>query len=117
MTSSAPTVVISNSRPKVNPEDVTNTTCIRKGIWNISYIRGLRQGYKYTTILIKILLMKQQPSSYITNDYLPGCENLAIRNAEWEDEYCSNECVVAHCKDVFADWVAGNLSSETIKSA
>ena len=36
MTSSAPTVVISNTRPKVNPEDVTNTTCIRKGKWNIS---------------------------------------------------------------------------------
>ena len=46
-----------------------------------------------------------------------GCENLAIRNPEWEDEYCSNECVVAHCKDVFAEWVAGNQSSETAKSA
>ena len=31
MTSSAPSVVISNTKPKVNPEDVTNTTCIRKG--------------------------------------------------------------------------------------
>ena len=31
MTASAPSVVISNGKPKVNPEDVTNTTCIRKG--------------------------------------------------------------------------------------
>ena len=32
MTASAPSVVISNGgRLKVNPEDVTNTTCIRKG--------------------------------------------------------------------------------------
>ena len=46
-----------------------------------------------------------------------GCDSLAIRNPEWEDEYCSNECVVAHCSDVFADWVAGNQSSETAKSA
>ena len=66
---------------------------------------------------IEILLIKQEQSSYMINNYLLGCENLAIRNAEWEDEYCSNECVVAHCKDVFADWVAGNQSSETIKSA
>ena len=31
MTASTPSVVISNGKPKVNPEDVTNTTCIRKG--------------------------------------------------------------------------------------
>ena len=31
MTASAPSVVISNGKPKVNPEDVTNTICIRKG--------------------------------------------------------------------------------------
>lgn len=27
-----------------------------------------------------------------------GCPNAAISNAEWEDEYCSNECVVSHCR-------------------
>lgn len=27
-----------------------------------------------------------------------GCPNPAIANAEWEDEYCSNECVVSHCR-------------------
>ncbi|KAG8323804.1 TOX high mobility group box member 3, partial [Homalodisca vitripennis] len=26
-----------------------------------------------------------------------GCQNPAITNPEWEDEYCSNECVVTHC--------------------
>ena len=31
MTASAPSVVISNGKPKVNREDVTNTMCIRKG--------------------------------------------------------------------------------------
>ncbi len=34
-----------------------------------------------------------------------GCPRRAVRNAEWEDEYCSNECVVSHCKDVFAAWI------------
>ncbi|XP_068898698.1 TOX high mobility group box family member 4 isoform X1 [Tenebrio molitor] len=37
-----------------------------------------------------------------------GCPNPAITNPEWEDEYCSNECVVSHCRDVFTNWVAGN---------
>ncbi len=34
-----------------------------------------------------------------------GCSRKAVRNVEWEDEYCSNECVIAHCKDVFGSWI------------
>ena len=34
-----------------------------------------------------------------------GCTNPSVRNVEWEDEYCSNQCVVAHCDQVFKDWV------------
>lgn len=37
-----------------------------------------------------------------------GCPNVAVPNNEWEDEYCSNECVVSHCRDVFSTWVANN---------
>lgn len=33
-----------------------------------------------------------------------GCTNLAIINTDWEDEYCSNECVVSHCRDVFGSF-------------
>uniref|UniRef100_A0AAG5DX27 Uncharacterized protein n=1 Tax=Anopheles atroparvus TaxID=41427 RepID=A0AAG5DX27_ANOAO len=33
-----------------------------------------------------------------------GCTNLAVMNTDWEDEYCSNECVVAHCRDVFGSF-------------
>ena len=34
-----------------------------------------------------------------------GCPAKAVKSPEWEDEYCSNKCVVAHCRDVFAEWV------------
>lgn len=27
-----------------------------------------------------------------------GCTNPAVSNADWEDEYCSNECVIMHCR-------------------
>ncbi|XP_043469030.1 TOX high mobility group box family member 3-like isoform X2 [Leptopilina heterotoma] len=37
-----------------------------------------------------------------------GCPNPAVANTEWEDEYCSNECVVSHCRDVFTTWVSTN---------
>ena len=66
-TATAPSQVpepISKTDEVVNPEDVTDHECIRK-----------------------------------------GCAHKAVRNIEWEDEYCSNECVVAHCKDVFKEWV------------
>ncbi|XP_016993872.2 TOX high mobility group box family member 4 isoform X2 [Drosophila takahashii] len=33
------------------------------------------------------------------------CNKPAIINPDWEDEYCSNECVVIHCRNVFNDWV------------
>jgi toll-like receptor 13 len=38
-----------------------------------------------------------------------GCKNFAIKSPEWEDEYCSNDCAIRHCKDVFATFVANNL--------
>ncbi|XP_034256843.1 TOX high mobility group box family member 4-like isoform X1 [Thrips palmi] len=41
-----------------------------------------------------------------------GCPNVAVPNSEWEDEYCSNECVVSHCRDVFSSWVASNQNPQ-----
>lgn len=41
-----------------------------------------------------------------------GCPNVAVPNNEWEDEYCSNECVVSHCRDVFSSWVASNQNAQ-----
>ena len=35
-----------------------------------------------------------------------GCGRPSVRNIEWEDEYCSNQCVVLHCEAVFSEWVA-----------
>ncbi|XP_076253656.1 TOX high mobility group box family member 4-B isoform X3 [Rhynchophorus ferrugineus] len=52
--------------------------------------------------------MRSQQNSCIRH----GCPNPAITNPEWEDEYCSNECVVSHCRDVFSNWVAGNKSQQ-----
>lgn len=36
------------------------------------------------------------------------CKKPAIVNPDWEDEYCSNECVILHCRDVFNAWVRSN---------
>lgn len=40
-----------------------------------------------------------------------GCQNPAIAHRDWEDEYCSNSCVVLHCRNVFSNWVQSNNSS------
>lgn len=35
-----------------------------------------------------------------------GCVNRSIENRGWDNEYCSTDCVVNHCRDVFTAWVA-----------
>uniref|UniRef100_A0A2K6JSH5 TOX high mobility group box family member 4 n=1 Tax=Rhinopithecus bieti TaxID=61621 RepID=A0A2K6JSH5_RHIBE len=40
-----------------------------------------------------------------------GCENTSIVSKDWNNEYCSNECVVKHCRDVFLVWVASRNSN------
>ncbi|KAG0411047.1 hypothetical protein HPB47_011831 [Ixodes persulcatus] len=35
-----------------------------------------------------------------------GCLNPAVESIDWDNEYCSSECVVTHCGDVFTAWVA-----------
>lgn len=40
------------------------------------------------------------------------CNKRAIINPDWEDEYCSNECVVIHCRNVFNQWVKSNTEEQ-----
>lgn len=40
-----------------------------------------------------------------------GCGNNAVKNPGWDNDYCSNECVVTHCRDIFSNWVAQRSES------
>ncbi|XP_064466707.1 TOX high mobility group box family member 4-like isoform X2 [Ornithodoros turicata] len=42
-----------------------------------------------------------------------GCPNPAIDSHDWDREYCSSECVVSHCRDVFTAWVAQRQATNT----
>ncbi|XP_064198246.1 TOX high mobility group box family member 4b isoform X1 [Anguilla rostrata] len=33
-----------------------------------------------------------------------GCTNAPVESKDWDREYCSNECVATHCRDVFLAW-------------
>ncbi|XP_037615173.1 TOX high mobility group box family member 4b isoform X1 [Sebastes umbrosus] len=35
-----------------------------------------------------------------------GCTKPAVESKDWDKEYCSNECVATHCRDVFMAWCA-----------
>ena len=50
-------------------------------------------------------------SKYFSQCIRAGCTNPSVRNVEWEDEYCSNQCVVTHCDQVFTAWVAEQQKS------
>lgn len=43
-----------------------------------------------------------------------GCTNAAIVSVDWEDEYCSNECCLSHCKNVFANWIQSNQQNAAL---
>ncbi|KAK6323395.1 hypothetical protein J4Q44_G00057340 [Coregonus suidteri] len=43
-----------------------------------------------------------------------GCTNPAVENKDWDREYCSNECVATHCRDVFMAWCAIRGQNSTV---
>uniref|UniRef100_H3CDG5 TOX high mobility group box family member 4 b n=1 Tax=Tetraodon nigroviridis TaxID=99883 RepID=H3CDG5_TETNG len=42
-----------------------------------------------------------------------GCTNPAVESKDWDMEYCSNECVATHCRDVFMAWCAIRAQNST----
>uniref|UniRef100_UPI00358FE62A TOX high mobility group box family member 3-like isoform X2 n=1 Tax=Myxine glutinosa TaxID=7769 RepID=UPI00358FE62A len=40
-----------------------------------------------------------------------GCSNPPVASVDWDNEFCSSECVVSHCRDVFMAWVASRVQS------
>jgi len=34
------------------------------------------------------------------------CDNIAVNDTRWDNDFCSVDCVVSHCKDVFIAWVS-----------
>ncbi|XP_008332952.1 TOX high mobility group box family member 4-A isoform X2 [Cynoglossus semilaevis] len=45
-----------------------------------------------------------------------GCNNPAVESEDWDKEYCSNECVANHCRDIFMAWCSiRNQSIGTVK--
>ncbi|XP_030629654.1 epidermal Langerhans cell protein LCP1-like [Chanos chanos] len=45
-----------------------------------------------------------------------GCTNPAVESRDWDKEYCSNECVATHCRDIFMAWCSiKSQNSTTVK--
>ncbi|XP_018613559.1 TOX high mobility group box family member 4-A isoform X1 [Scleropages formosus] len=46
-----------------------------------------------------------------------GCTNPPVESKDWDREYCSNECVATHCRDVFMAWcsIRSQNSTTTVK--
>uniref|UniRef100_A0AAV2JR05 HMG box domain-containing protein n=1 Tax=Knipowitschia caucasica TaxID=637954 RepID=A0AAV2JR05_KNICA len=42
-----------------------------------------------------------------------GCNKPAVVSEDWDKEYCSNECVATHCRDVFQAWCSIRTHSVT----
>ncbi|XP_068196900.1 TOX high mobility group box family member 4-A [Antennarius striatus] len=45
-----------------------------------------------------------------------GCNKPAVESQDWDREYCSNECVATHCRDIFKAWCSiRNEAMATVK--
>ncbi|KAJ8336585.1 hypothetical protein SKAU_G00378050 [Synaphobranchus kaupii] len=45
-----------------------------------------------------------------------GCTNTPVESKDWDREYCSNECVATHCRDIFMAWCSiRGQNSTTVK--
>ncbi|RUS86110.1 hypothetical protein EGW08_006130 [Elysia chlorotica] len=42
-----------------------------------------------------------------------GCTNQARENPAWDSQYCSNDCVITHCRDIFTTWVSARSGSNS----
>ncbi|KPP69574.1 hypothetical protein Z043_111660 [Scleropages formosus] len=42
-----------------------------------------------------------------------GCTNPPVESKDWDKEYCSNECVATHCRDVFMAWCSIRSQNST----
>ena len=78
------------------------------------YDRGL-SGPVTTTVRVatpatQVAPLEAEPGT--TKCIRSGCSNPSVRNVEWEDEYCCNQCVVIHCDQVFKDWVAAQQKEQ-----
>ncbi|CAB1434045.1 unnamed protein product [Pleuronectes platessa] len=45
-----------------------------------------------------------------------GCNNPAVESDDWDREYCSNECLATHCREIFNAWFSiRNHNMGTVK--
>lgn len=45
----------------------------------------------------------------------PGCSKATVIDVQWDNEFCSAHCAVAHCLAVFTQWVALNNNASAAK--
>jgi hypothetical protein len=74
-------------------------------------------GEQATTVLLKVPDNAAEASPEPQYCIREGCVRMAIRSPEWEDEYCSPECVVAHCKAIFDEWCRNAKQEAANKAA
>ncbi|XP_053909116.1 TOX high mobility group box family member 4 [Cuculus canorus] len=43
-----------------------------------------------------------------------GCSNAPVASGDWDEEYCSSECLIKHCRDVFLAWIAARNAGNSV---
>uniref|UniRef100_A0A8C6UG97 TOX high mobility group box family member 4 a n=1 Tax=Neogobius melanostomus TaxID=47308 RepID=A0A8C6UG97_9GOBI len=116
--------LVNSGDEQENPEDddITEVVPLEEVLNGFSFIGNLKVldhvfVYFYSPILDVMEVRASRVSSSSKMVCLrAGCNKPAVDSEDWDREYCSNECVAHHCRDVFQAWCSiRNQSVATVK--
>ncbi|XP_028993485.1 TOX high mobility group box family member 4b isoform X2 [Betta splendens] len=101
--SSAPVIVTMGEKPSL----VSSSSGVTLGVGEAAAVGGGEEVEEGMEVEVNVT-----PGPSVTPSASPnicmraGCNNPAVESKDWDKEYCSNECVATHCRDVFMAWCA-----------
>ena len=63
--------------------------------------RSVRQSLGKDLRSVEVQMELNEASSDAGVCVRAGCNKPAVDSQDWDREYCSNQCVVTHCRDIF----------------
>ncbi|XP_041659899.1 TOX high mobility group box family member 4-A [Cheilinus undulatus] len=99
VTTSAQSVQVANSADMQGNAEEDNVTEVLHSEEDEMEVNGSSNGVTQKSVCVRT-----------------GCNNPAVESEDWDKEYCSNECVATHCRDIFKAWCSiRNQNMGTVK--
>ncbi|XP_062864823.1 TOX high mobility group box family member 4b isoform X2 [Trichomycterus rosablanca] len=112
--SATPATEVDVSRPAAivtseTDEGVGTAARCPRGVDNAQVVDGFSTVFHSSVLQMEVEL-NSSPLTEVAPPAGPvvcvraGCNKPPVESEDWDREYCSNECVATHCRDVFMAW-------------